>query len=115
MFNPNTAVLMDYYMPSMRASARRLGVELIASAVHTTGEIEAFISRNGSSRDGPIAGLISYGTNNDVMRQAGVYVGRILKGEKTGDLLVQAATKFELVINVIGGQSARLQHPTHGP
>jgi len=34
-----------------------------------------------------LGGLISYGTNNkDVMRQAGVYVGRILNGEKTGDL-----------------------------
>jgi ABC-type uncharacterized transport system substrate-binding protein len=55
MFNPNTAAVMDYYMSSMRASARRLGVELIAGAVRTTGEIEAFINRMGSNRDGAIA------------------------------------------------------------
>ena len=57
-------------------------------------------------------GLLSYGgSTSESHRQAGIYVGRVLRGDKPGDLPVQQITKVELFINMNTAKALGLQIP----
>jgi putative ABC transport system substrate-binding protein len=99
----------------------RVGALLIAPDTFLSGrreQIATLAARHAiptihDQRYAPAAGfLMSYGANRlETHRQAGIYVGRILKGVKAGDLPVQQSTKFQFVINLKTAKALNLEIP----
>ena len=79
-------------MPSFLRGIERLAALTLRHAVPAIDPYREFAAAGG---------LISYGSDNrESYRLAGIYTGRVLKGEKPADLPVQQATKVELFINL---------------
>jgi putative ABC transport system substrate-binding protein len=77
--------------PFFNSRSEQLGTLTLRRAVPTIYQFRTFAAAGG---------LVSYGANlEDSYRLTGVYTGRVLRGEKPGDLPIQRATKVELVIN----------------
>ena len=78
--------------PFFNSRVKQLAALSIRYAVPTVYQLPEFTAAGG---------LASYGGNlTDALRVAGLYSGRILKGEKPADLPIQQATKIELILNL---------------
>ena len=101
---PNTGlvVISDFFMIDHRVEVTSLATRYRLPAVYP---FRMFTE---------LGGLLSYGSDLiDNFRRAASYVDRVLRGEKPGELPVQAPVKFELVINLKTAKALGLDVPLH--
>jgi putative ABC transport system substrate-binding protein len=89
--------------PFFTTQSRQLAELSLQRAISTVFQYREFVTAGG---------LVSYGPSlTDVYRQAGSYVGRIIKGEKPADLPVPQVTKVELMVNLKTARALGLNFP----
>jgi putative ABC transport system substrate-binding protein len=89
--------------PFFNSRSEQLGALTVRHAVPAIYQLRAFAAAGG---------LVSYGGDlANSYQQSGVYVGRILNGEKPADLPVQRATKVEMIINLKTAKTLGLTVP----
>jgi putative ABC transport system substrate-binding protein len=111
----------DFETAYSRLVAERVGGLLIASEPTFNGherELAALSARHAIPTIAPLqefpraGGLMSYGTSiTDAHRQAGIYVARILSGDKPSDLPVQQSVKIDLIVNLKTAKALGLTLP----
>ena len=116
--NASTPGEIDVALASLRGRAGALVMAADPYFIARRQQIVALAMRDAI----PVAGsvpewaaegaLMSYGNDPmDLYRRAGVYAGRILKGEKPGDLPIDQATRFQLVINLKAAKTLNVAMP----
>jgi putative ABC transport system substrate-binding protein len=98
-------ILLTHTDPAFLSSRNALVAAARQHAVPAMYELREFVTAGG---------LASYGTDLvEAFRQLGIYTGRIVKGEKPGDLPVLQSTRFELAINLNTARALGLTVPTN--
>jgi putative ABC transport system substrate-binding protein len=120
LFNASTEAELDSAFA--QAASMRVGGLVVGNDTFFTGQIGRLAALAGRQALPTIyayrhfvaaGGLAGYGSSfTEPSRQAGVYAGRILKGEKPAELPVQLATKVELIINLKTAKTLGLTMPT---
>jgi putative tryptophan/tyrosine transport system substrate-binding protein len=90
--------------PLFNAGSERLAALAIRYVMPSIYQYRAFVAAGG---------LMSYGGSaTEPFRQVGIYAGRILKGEKPGELAIQQSTKVELIVNLTTARTLGVRLPT---
>jgi ABC-type uncharacterized transport system substrate-binding protein len=100
----NASALVIGTDPLFNSGSEQLAALAIRFAIPTIYQYRAFAAAGG---------LLSYGgSSTEPFRQVGIYIGRVLKGEKPAELPIQQSTKIELIINLKTAKALGLDIPT---